>query len=33
MYILKLCQEIHKDQGLVYKGGKLFNNFKKINVE
>lgn len=27
MYILKLCQEIHKDQGLVYKGGKLFKNF------
>ena len=32
MYILKLCLEIHKGQGLVYKGGKLFKNFKK-NVE
>lgn len=32
MYILKLCLEIRKDQGLVYKGGKLFKNFKK-NVE
>lgn len=30
MYILKLCLEIHKDQGLVYKGSKLFKNFKKI---
>ena len=31
MYILKLCLEIHKDQGLVYKGSnKLFENFKKI---
>ena len=30
MYILKLCLEIHKDQGLVYKGGKLFKNFKKM---
>ena len=30
MYILKLCLEIHKDQSLVYKGGKLFKNFKKL---
>ena len=30
MHILKLCLEIHKDQSLVYKGGKLFKNFKKL---